>query len=75
MHNRGDLEGLAGKGTPRERIPSWLAHIILATMFAGVWAAVPFWVRGLPLSIAEVLAAIIFPAVIVGYILLMRKTQ
>jgi hypothetical protein len=51
---------------------SW-THVVLVTMLAGIFAAVPFWVIGLPLWIAETLAAIIFPGVIVAYILVMRS--
>jgi hypothetical protein len=50
----------------------WWAHVILATIFAGCFAAVPFWTRGLSLHIASIAAMFIFPSMIVVYISVMR---
>jgi hypothetical protein len=57
---------------PGSRAIPWWAHALFAMTFAGVLAASPFWV-GLPLYPAEILAAIIFPAMIVAYMLAMGR--
>ena len=51
----------------------WWAHVVLATMIAAGFSAVPFWIIGLPLKFAEVAATIIFPLVIVAYVLIMKS--
>jgi len=61
---------IANNNEPSTRAIPWWAHVVFAMTFAGVLAASPFWV-GLPLQVAEILAAIIFPAMIVAYMLAM----
>lgn len=45
-------------------VPWWFS-VIYVTMIAAAIAAVPFWTRGLTLTMAEIAAAIIFPSVVV----------
>jgi hypothetical protein len=61
-------EPIANKNELGRRAILWWAHAVFAMTFAGVLAASPFWV-GLPLQRAEILASIIFPAMIVAYII------
>jgi hypothetical protein len=63
-------EPIVSKNETDNRTIPWWAHAVFAMTFAGVLAASPFWV-GLPLYPAEILAAIIFPAMIVAYMLAM----
>jgi hypothetical protein len=63
-------EPVANENEPGKRAIPWWAHTVFAMTFASVLAASPFWV-GLPLQPAEILAAIIFPAMIVAYIIVM----
>jgi hypothetical protein len=51
----------------------WWTHIFLATVIAGGFAAIPFWTRGLSLELAELAAIVIFPSIIVAYILIVRE--
>lgn len=51
------------------------AHVALATFIASGFAAVPFWTHGLSLAVASVAAAVIFPAVIVAYVFVMRENR
>jgi hypothetical protein len=67
-------EPIASKNEPDKRAIPWWAHTVLAMTFATVLAASPFWV-GLPLQLAVILAAIIFPAMIVAYIIAMGAGQ
>jgi hypothetical protein len=63
-------ESIPNKSEPgRRAIPRW-AHTIFAMTFASVLAASPFWVA-LPLQLAAILAAIIFPAMVLAYIIAM----
>jgi hypothetical protein len=53
------------------KIPWWF-HVIAATAIAGGFAAVPFWTWGLTVQMAGIAAAVIFPSIIVAYVLAMR---
>jgi|SRR5580658_8146719 hypothetical protein len=59
-----NTNGLGKRGIP------WWVHAVFAMTFAGVLAAGPFLV-GLPLQTATILAAIIFPAMVVAYTIAM----
>jgi hypothetical protein len=50
-----------------ERPVPWWFSVIYVTMIAAVFAAVPFWTRGLTLTMAEIAAAIIFPSVAIFF--------
>jgi hypothetical protein len=63
-------EHIANKNGPGKRVIPWWAHTVFAMTFASVLAASPFLV-GLPLQLAAILAAIIFPAMVVAYIIAM----
>jgi hypothetical protein len=41
----------------------WWQIIIIATVVAGVFAAIPFWTVGLSLQTAGIIAMVIFPVV------------
>ena len=51
---------------------SWWAHIPLAVFIAACFAAVPFWAHGISVEMATMIAAGIFPAVLVVYAMVMR---
>jgi hypothetical protein len=53
--------------------PPWWTHFLLATIIAGIFAALPFWTRGLSVEMAKVAAMIIFPLVIAVYIFAVRR--
>jgi hypothetical protein len=53
----------------------WRAHVILVTLTACVFAAVPFSMRGLGTEIAELAAMILFPATIAAYIFIMKLSS
>lgn len=57
---------------PKNAKSSWWSHIVLATIIATGFAAIPFWTRGISLELAEVAAIIIFPVIIVIYILVAK---
>jgi hypothetical protein len=50
----------------------WRPHVVLVTLTACVFAAIPFLVRGLSTEVAELAATIIFPSTISAYILVMK---
>jgi hypothetical protein len=41
---------------------SWWQIVIVATVIAALFAAASFWIVGLPLRIAEIVALVSFPA-------------
>jgi hypothetical protein len=55
-----------------EHIPWWF-HVLAATFIAACFAAVPFWTRGLTVQIAGIAAVVIFPSIIVVYIVAMKR--
>jgi hypothetical protein len=50
----------------------WRSHVVLVTLTASVFAAVPFLMRGLSTEIAELAAVILFPATIAAYIFIVK---
>jgi hypothetical protein len=50
----------------------WSSHLLLLTLVAFVFAAVPFLMRGLSMEIAALAATIIFPSAIAAYIFVMK---
>lgn len=54
-----------------DKIPWWF-HVIMATLIASGFAAVPFWTWGLTVQMAGIAAAVILPSIIVAYILATR---
>jgi hypothetical protein len=52
-----------------EKKELWWPHIVVATAVAGGFAALPFWTVGLPIWIATIMAAVLFPSVLTLYIL------
>jgi hypothetical protein len=50
----------------------WRLHLILVTLTACAFAAVPFSMRGLSIEVTELAAAIVFASTIAAYILVMR---
>jgi hypothetical protein len=51
---------------------SWRSHVVLLTLTACAFAAVPFLMRGLSIEVAELVATIAFSLTIAAYILVMK---
>jgi hypothetical protein len=50
----------------------WGSHVILVTLTACAFAAVPFSMRGLSIEVTELAATIVFSSTIAAYILVMK---
>jgi hypothetical protein len=50
----------------------WRSHLILVTLTACAFAAVPFSMRGLSIEVTELAATIVFSSTIAAYILVMK---